>query len=219
MAQERWPRRSSGETRSWLRSGRSWIGSKKVPLRSSFPARRGSARRVLWQAGAKEAEHRFGRVLSHRSAEAEALLSFTGLSDLLAPVFDDVAPLLAPLRRRALEVALLLAEPGETAPDSGAIGLAVLDILRALTDRGPVLVALDDIQWLDLRPRPRAPDRPSSPGQANRSAWWRRSVSAGRAAPARARTGVSEGTIDPPLLGPLSLGSLHRLLGSEWESS
>jgi hypothetical protein len=85
----------------------------------------------------------------HRGAEAEASLSFTGLSDLLASVFADVASSLAPLRRRALEVALLLAEPAEKAPDPHAIGLALLDVLRALAERGPVVVALDDVQWLD----------------------------------------------------------------------
>ena len=50
-------------------------------------------------------------------------------------VLDEVAPSLAPLRRRALEVALLLAEPGEAPPDPHAIGLAVLDVLRALAER------------------------------------------------------------------------------------
>ena len=56
--------------------------------------------------------------------------------------------MLAP-RRRALEIALLLAEPGDVAPDPHAIGLAVLDVLHALTERESVLVALDDVQWLD----------------------------------------------------------------------
>ena len=36
-------------------------------------------------------------------------------------------------RRRALEIALLLAEPGDVAPDPHAIGLAVLDVLHALS--------------------------------------------------------------------------------------
>ena len=76
-------------------------------------------------------------------------MSFTGLSDLVAPVFERVAASLAPLRRRALEVALLLAEPGQQPPDPRAIGLALLDTLTALAEDGPVLIALDDVQWLD----------------------------------------------------------------------
>ena len=69
--------------------------------------------------------------------EAEASLSFAGLSELLAPVFDEVADSLLPPRRRALEVALLLVEPGEATPDAHAIGLAVLDLLRARQNAGP----------------------------------------------------------------------------------
>jgi DNA-binding CsgD family transcriptional regulator len=109
----------------------------------------GIGKTILWDAGVEEAQNHHGDVLMCRGIEAEASLSFAGLSELLAPVFADVADSLLPPRRRALEVALLLVEPGETAPDAHAIGLAVLDVLRALAERGPVLVALDDLQWLD----------------------------------------------------------------------
>ena len=109
----------------------------------------GIGKTVLWEAGLENARGRFGSILTCRGVEAEASLSFAGLSELLGDVLDDVAASLAPPRRHALEVALLLAEPGETAPDPHAIGLAVLDVLRALAEHGPVLVALDDLQWLD----------------------------------------------------------------------
>ena len=52
-------------------------------------------------------------------------------------------------RRKALEVALLLSEPRRGPPDPLAIGLAVHDVLRALARARPLLVALDDVQWLD----------------------------------------------------------------------
>ncbi len=90
-------------------------------------------------------------VLVHRSARAETAFAFAGLSDLLAPVVDEALDGLSAPRRRALEVALLLAEPHDgRAPDVRAIGLALLDVLRALAARGPVLLALDDVQWLDV---------------------------------------------------------------------
>lgn len=109
----------------------------------------GIGKTILWQQGVADAGRRYGQVLVHRSAEAEASMSFTGLSDLVARVFERVAGSLAPLRRRALEVALLLAEPGQQPPDPRAIGLALLDTLTALAEDGPVLIALDDVQWLD----------------------------------------------------------------------
>ena len=46
-------------------------------------------------------------------------------------------------------MALLLAEPGEEAPDARAIGLALLDVLQVLSQQSPVVVAVDDLQWLD----------------------------------------------------------------------
>ena len=52
-------------------------------------------------------------------------------------MLEEAAPSLVPLRRRALEIALLLAEPGDRPPDAHAIGLAVLDVLRVLAERGP----------------------------------------------------------------------------------
>ena len=109
----------------------------------------GIGKTVLWELGVEGARVRFGRVLSCRAAEAEAALSFSGLSELLTEVFDEVAPSLLPLRRRALEVALLRVEPGAQPPDAHAIGLALLDVLRVLGERAPLVVALDDLQWLD----------------------------------------------------------------------
>ena len=109
----------------------------------------GIGKTTLWAAGIEAAERRLCRVVICRGVEAEATLSFAGLSELLAPVLGETLGSLVQPRRRALEVALLLAEPGEMTPDTHAIGLAVLDVLRVLVERGPVVVAIDDIQWLD----------------------------------------------------------------------
>jgi hypothetical protein len=89
------------------------------------------------------------RVLSTRATGAEAQLSFAGLIDLLDGVTgEELAGLPAP-QHRALEVALLRAEPGRAALESGAIAFGFLNALRALSTAGPVLVAVDDVQWLD----------------------------------------------------------------------
>ncbi len=124
-------------------------GAAQGPKALVLAGEAGIGKTTLWETGVQEAQQRFGRVLVHRSVEAEASLSFAGLSDLLDPVLDEVAPSLTPLRLRALEVALLLAEPGEDPPDPRAIGVALLDVLRALAEDSPVVVALDDVQWLD----------------------------------------------------------------------
>ena len=72
-----------------------------------------------------------------------------GCPDLIEPVIDELAGGLAPPRRAALEIALLRADAGDVPPDSRAIGLAVRDALVLLARSRPVVLALDDIQWLD----------------------------------------------------------------------
>jgi DNA-binding CsgD family transcriptional regulator len=114
-----------------------------------FAGEAGIGKTLLWESGIAQAKERVGRVLSCRGTEAEASLSFSALSELVGPVFHEVSLSLPVPRRRALAVALLLAEPGEERPDTHAIGLAVLDALRVLAADGPVVVALDDAQWLD----------------------------------------------------------------------
>ncbi len=172
----------------------------------------GIGKTSLWEAGVEEAERRYGRVLSHRSVEAEALLSFAGLSDLIDPVLEEVSITLAPLRRRALEVALLLAEPGEEPPDPRAIGLAILDVLRVLAEKGPIVVALDDVQWLD----------PSSAAVLQIALRRLRDERVGLlatlrkmpevAAPFELELSFSEERLERLWLGPLNLDALHHLL-------
>ena len=76
-------------------------------------------------------------------------LSFTGLADLLAHSADAVLAELPGPQRRALAVALLL-EPGtDRPPEHRAVAAGFLGALRSLGRAGPVLIAIDDVQWLD----------------------------------------------------------------------
>ena len=52
-------------------------------------------------------------------------------------------------QRRALAVTLLREEPGGRPPEQGAIAVAFLTLLRTIAARGPTLLAVDDVQWLD----------------------------------------------------------------------
>ena len=109
----------------------------------------GIGKTVLWRAGVDGARRRLAHVLVCRGDEAETGLSFAGLSDLLGDVLEEALGWLGKPRRRALEVALLLDEPDAEPPDPRAAALAFLDIVRALARSGPVLIAVDDLQWLD----------------------------------------------------------------------
>lgn len=110
----------------------------------------GIGKTELWQAALQRARAGGMRVLAHRAVEAEAVLSFAGVDELLSPVAAEVLPSLDELRRRALEAALMIDGPGgDSAVEPRAIGLAVLDVLKALATDAPVLVAVDDFHWLD----------------------------------------------------------------------
>jgi len=109
----------------------------------------GMGKTTLWAAGVAEAEALGLRVLQSRPAESETALSFSGVGDLLDAVLDEaLAPLPDP-QRRALARALVLEEDDGSALDERAVGVAVLGALRSLAETTPVLVAVDDVQWLD----------------------------------------------------------------------
>ena len=103
----------------------------------------------LWREGIERAQERGLAVLSTRPGETEAKLGFAGLSDLLGDVLEVTLPRLPSPQRRALEVALLLEEPRGAPRDDRAVAAAFLGSLRILAAVGPVLVAVDDVQWLD----------------------------------------------------------------------
>lgn len=70
----------------------------------------GIGKSTLWDAGVAAAAARSYVVLSSRPAESEATLSFAALGDLIYGVLGQVLPQLPPPQRRALEVALLMAD-------------------------------------------------------------------------------------------------------------
>ncbi|MEU4236764.1 AAA family ATPase [Actinoplanes sp. NPDC026619] len=87
------------------------------------------------------------RVLRVTGRESERDLDFAGLDQLVRPVLDRV-PRLPDRQARALLGAVGLATDPEP-PDALLTGLAVLTLLSAVAEAGPVLVTVDDAQWLD----------------------------------------------------------------------
>jgi DNA-binding CsgD family transcriptional regulator len=106
----------------------------------------GIGKTTLWQAGVSIARARGHRVLACRAAESEARLSYAALGDL----FDFELPDLPAPQKRALDAALLRAEVEGAPPDQRAVSVAAVGVLRALAASGPVIIAIDDVQWLDL---------------------------------------------------------------------
>ncbi|HEX5617262.1 MAG TPA: AAA family ATPase [Solirubrobacteraceae bacterium] len=106
----------------------------------------GVGKTTIWEEGIRLASERGLRVLAARPAEAEAALPFAALGDLLDPVVDTVE--LPRPQRAALDRALQRADTDEPA-DRLAVSRAALGLLRGLAREGPLVVAADDVQWLD----------------------------------------------------------------------
>ena len=109
----------------------------------------GIGKTILWRAGLAHAARRGYRVMSCRPAESEAELSFAGLRDLLDDVPDALIATLPEPQRQAVEIALLRRTGAGGAPSSRAVPVALLSLLRALAEAAPVVLAVDDAQWLD----------------------------------------------------------------------
>jgi DNA-binding CsgD family transcriptional regulator len=106
----------------------------------------GIGKTTLWHAGVSFARARGHRVLACRASESEARLSYAALGDLL----DFELPELPAPQQRALDAALLRAEVEGAPPDQRAVSVASLGVLRALAASDPMVLAIDDVQWLDV---------------------------------------------------------------------
>jgi len=85
-------------------------------------------------------------VLRTTGVEAEARLPYAGLHEILRPVMST-AGMLSPALRTALWSALGV-ESGPP-PEPFMIALAALNLLMETATKRPVLVAVDNVQWLD----------------------------------------------------------------------
>ena len=171
----------------------------------------GIGKSTLWLAAVEYARARGLTVLVSRPAQVERGLGYAALGDLLEPVVDVVRMSLSPPRRRALEVALLREEASGDPIDRRTLAVAVRDVLHLLSESRQVVIAVDDVQWLDssssqalafaLR---RLPTSPVSLLLARR-------IGAGERLSELER-GSGPNRVPQLPVGPLSLGALHRLM-------
>src|ERR1700693_1766992 len=88
------------------------------------------------------------RLLVARPGGSEVQLAFAGLADIVADVQYAFVEL-PPLQSKALRVALLLEDRDRAAPHERTLAAAFLGLLRVLSREKPLVVAVDDLQWLD----------------------------------------------------------------------
>lgn len=178
----------------------------------------GIGKTTLWQLGVDAARARSLRVLEASPAEAESALSFAALGDLVESDLGQVLRGLPGPQRRALEVALLLRADQGVPPDQRAVGMAFLNAVRALAASQRVLLAVDDLQWLD-------------PSSAAVLAFTIRRLQTEPVLLLLAQRSEGDGStavgLEPALaghsvhrltIGPLSLGALHWLLSDRLDA-
>lgn len=149
-------------------------------------------------------------VLFARAADTESALAYAALADLLADIEPATLDFLPVPQRRALDRILLRAADDGAGTDPRAVAAALLAVIMRLAERAPVLLALDDAQWLDT-------------SSIHAIAFVARRLSGPVKVIGTVRTAVGA---DPALwlqlrrpealqrirLGPLSIGALHAVL-------
>jgi DNA-binding CsgD family transcriptional regulator len=125
---------------------------KAVPARRSallIEGEPGIGKTTIWLAGRAAAADLGYRLLVHRASAVETQLAYIGLRDLVEAIIDHWLPFLPEPQQRALAFATLREEPAGGWPDQRTVAVGFLGILRLLAEVQPVVLAIDDAQWLD----------------------------------------------------------------------
>jgi DNA-binding CsgD family transcriptional regulator len=109
----------------------------------------GIGKTTLWSAVSAQAQERGFRVLSARVGRAESSLAYAALADLLDTVAPAELDTLPHVQRVALDRAMSGDEGSGPATDERVVASAFLTLADQLSSTAPLIVAIDDVQWLD----------------------------------------------------------------------
>jgi DNA-binding CsgD family transcriptional regulator len=120
-----------------------------VPTALLLTGLAGIGKTAIWSEAVATAARRGVAVRSSRCTLADSAWPFSGLGDLLEGVPEDVLADLPEVQRRALAAAMLVESPAGGAGGDRIVGVALLTVLRVLARSAPLILAIDDVQWLD----------------------------------------------------------------------
>jgi DNA-binding NarL/FixJ family response regulator len=114
----------------------------------------GIGKTALWSSATEQARERGYCVLSAQAGQAESAMGYAAVADLLRDVDSSILNRLSDLQKVAVERVLLRSGHNESpATDQRTVGAAFLAIIEMLAADAPVLLAIDDLQWLDASSR------------------------------------------------------------------
>jgi ATP/maltotriose-dependent transcriptional regulator MalT len=178
----------------------------------------GIGKTTIWLSALERAEESGFLVLSTRAAPTESVLAYSSLASLMDGVGEAAFDDLPPPQRLAVDRVLLRVTSDGPVIDQRAVAAGFTSLVERLADSSPVLIAIDDLQWLD----------PTSALIVSSAA---RRLTGRIAFLATVRTGPDEGRVDPELeirrpdmmnrirVGPLSMGALHAVLSDRHRRS
>ncbi len=114
----------------------------------------GIGKTTLILGAAAEAQARGFRVLSAHGSPAEVTYAYAAVADLLREIDIETLEALPELQRIALERARIgEIDRGGPATDERTVAIALLSVIERCSKQGPVLLVVDDAQWLDASSR------------------------------------------------------------------
>jgi DNA-binding NarL/FixJ family response regulator len=111
----------------------------------------GIGKTAIWESIVAQRRAAGDHVLISRATSAEARLPWVGMTDLMRSMPSTALDSLPDVQRRALEVVSLQTgsiQASETL-DERMVGTALLSALQAASNTAPVLLAIDDLPYLD----------------------------------------------------------------------
>ncbi len=170
----------------------------------------GIGKTTFWLAAQERAREDGFLILSARPAQAETVLAYAVLADLLAGVDPQTWADLPQPQRLAIDRVLLRAIDDGSVAHPRAVGAAFLAIVEHLARHTKVVMAVDDLQWVD-------------PSSASAIAFAARRITAPVGLLTAVRTGPAENPVEwlhvhrPDAvrrlrLQPMVLGALHRVV-------
>jgi DNA-binding CsgD family transcriptional regulator len=167
----------------------------------------GIGKTTMWLDAVARARDRGFRVLASRAAAAESVLAYCTLADLLNEVDDAIWAELPAPQQQGLDAATLRRRDGARETDARAVAAAFVAVIDRLAAEGPVLFAIDDLQWLDV-------------SSANAMSFAARRLPIGAALLCTTRTAEAALRLQLPSLDavhrirmqPLTIGELHQVL-------